>query len=401
MATYEKGLREASERAAQDIPPSAAAQAWEEDEQTRSQTLERLQERARTTGLLRKGPVPPPVVHENIVLPVFEPPPPATPPPPLPTPPPQASPRSALPEPSSPLHTYGSDFSDRVERTRASATSMLAAEQDARRERPAPVSPAPRKRGGLKIFIGAALVLVGIVGVYVAYTRYIATTGPINIAPTVSAPIFVDEREVVSGTGSALMIAFSQAVGRPLPSGHMRLVYDPNATTSASSVFNRLSLPAPGFLLRNIDAAGSMAGVVNLSGNQSPFFILAVTSYGDTFAGMLSWETSMLRDVSVLYPPYPLTLATTSSALAATNSTSSPQAKNILAPALVRAVTPPPRDQGFIDQVIANHDARIYRDGIGRSVIVYGYWNQTTLVIARDEAAFTAILGRLATSRSR
>src|SRR3989344_3193077 len=126
MATYEKGLREASERAAQDIPPSAAAQAWEEDEQTRSQTLERLQERARTTGLLRKGPVPPPVVHENIVLPVFEPPPPATPPPPLPTPPPQASPRSALPEPSSPLHTYGSDFSDRVERTRASATSMLA-----------------------------------------------------------------------------------------------------------------------------------------------------------------------------------------------------------------------------------------------------------------------------------
>ena len=54
----------------------------------------------------------------------------------------------------------------------------------------------------------------------------------------------------------------------------------------------------------------------------------------------------------------------------------------------------------FHDEVVSNHDVRIYRDAAGKSILLYGYWNQFTLVIARDPAAFTEILGRLATSRS-
>jgi hypothetical protein len=53
----------------------------------------------------------------------------------------------------------------------------------------------------------------------------------------------------------------------------------------------------------------------------------------------------------------------------------------------------------FVDEVIANHDARVYSDA-GGEVIVYGYWNQNTLVLARDTAAFTEIMSRLATSKS-
>ena len=71
-------------------------------------------------------------------------------------------------------------------------------------------------------------------------------------------------------------------------------------------------------------------------------------------------------------------------------STSSPQ-----------ATVPPARTFSifFFDEVVANHDVRIYRDAEGRSILLYGYWNQTTLVIARDPSAFAEILGRLATSR--
>ena len=277
-----------------------------------------------------------------------------------------------------------------------SVASILAAEADA--ERPM-LAPSPARTSVVsrwKPILAGALVIVGMAGLYFAYAKYLARTSPVAIAPAAPAPIFIDERETVSGTGSSLMLAFSQAVGRPLPDGQMRLVYDPNATTSDASIFNELKLPVQDILLRNIDAASSMAGVADIVGVQSPFFILSVTSYGDTFASMLTWEPAMLRNLSPLFPAYPpVAVANTATTTTAAASTTLPT------PALVNVATPPPRAQGFIDEVVANHDTRIYRDGAGRSVLMYGYWNQRTLVIARDEAAFMAILGRLAAFRTR
>ena len=129
-----------------------------------------------------------------------------------------------------------------------------------------------------------------------------------------------------------------------------------------------------------------MAGIVNLApssvvgtgGKQSPFFILSVASYGDTFAGMLSWEPTMPRDLGALFHSYLTNVSTSTSA------TSTPK---VSAPILFR------------DEVISNHDVRIYRDAEGRSILLYGYWNQTTLIIARDPEAFIEIAGRISTSR--
>jgi hypothetical protein len=124
-----------------------------------------------------------------------------------------------------------------------------------------------------------------------------------------------------------------------------------------------------------------MAGVVSADGNQSPFFILSVASFGDTFAGMLSWEPRMPRDLSKLFLPYPVSVTATTTSKDAVK-------------------TPLVSSAAFFDATIANHDVRVYRDSEGRDVLLYGYWNQTTLVIARDAAAFTEIVGRLATSRT-
>jgi hypothetical protein len=231
------------------------------------------------------------------------------------------------------------------------------------------------------------LVLVGAGALFAAYARYYANTSPIRLAFAPTTPIFVDEREEVAGQGTQLLQALEQAVGRPLADGSVRLLYQ--ATSSDTSVFNSLRLSAPDILLRNIVAAGSMAGVVSVNGTQTPFFILSVTSYGDTFSGMLAWEPSMVRTLAKLYP------ARSMASVPATASSTS-----ISAPALSSAISPPPARESFVDEVIANHDTRIYRDSAGRSILVYGYWNQTTLVIARDEPAWKAILARLASARS-
>lgn len=295
-----------------------------------------------------------------------------------------AQPRPAAEQsitPPSPLKTYASDFSERMKETQASTATVLAAEQDStpRNTEVAEEPPKFSRSNMLYSIAGGILIIAGGIGAYIAYTRFVASSEPIILAPSATAPIFVDDRQQISGTGTVLLQAIEQSVTRPLSAGSVRLLYLENATTT--SVFSALQLPAPGALLRNSNAARSMAGVVNVGGVQSPFFILSVTSYSDTFAAMLQWEPHMVRDLAKFFPAYPpleKTSATTTLPLASTP-----------APVLT-----------FVDAVIANHDVRVYRDALGREVLLYGYWNQTTLVIARTTEAFTEILRRLATSRA-
>ena len=287
---------------------------------------------------------------------------------------------------SSPIKTYSGDFVERIKETQASTATILAAEQDAE---PRPVTAVteteePKKiqlNSILYVIAGVILLIIGITGSYIAYTRYLTAVTPITVAPSVQAPIFVDEREVISGTDTALLRAIEQSSTRMLTVGTVRLLYFDPATGSTSSpqattvksVFSELRIPAPSVLSRNINKDNSMAGIVNpapssvagTGGKQSPFFILSVASYGDTFAGMLSWEPMMPRDLGALFPAY--------------SATSTP-------------VT-------FRDEIVSNHDVRIYRDAGGRSILLYGYWNQTTLVITRDTEAFKEIVERLSTSR--
>ncbi len=294
-----------------------------------------------------------------------------------------------------PLETYEGDFLDRVKETKASTLSVLAAEQDLA-PRTAQVLTPPKQFSRKNLFYGIAggvLLVAGGIGVYIAYTQYQSASAPVVPAPTISAPIFVDEREQVSGTGTALVQAITKSTARMIAKGSVRLLYPKDASTG---VFSSLQLSAPGALLRNINNTESMAGVVNVSGVQSAFFILSVGAYSETFAGMLSWEQLMPRDLAALFPPYPAPAPAPVATTTASTATSSSKA-------VVATSTPViafPAPAAFHDEVVANHDVRAYLDTAGREVLLYGYWNQTTLVIARNSAAFTEILGRLATSRA-
>ncbi len=302
---------------------------------------------------------------------------------PLPRPEPVAPPPPAKPNPA---ETYASDFSDRMKEANASTLTVLAAEEDSA-PRAAQKTEQKSAHTGLYVSVSVALLVAGAAGVYLAYARYHANTAPVAIAPAVVAPIFVDEREQVSGTGSVLANAIEQSVTRPVQ-GVVRLLYLTNATTTDNNVFLALNVPAPDILLRNVDAMGGMAGVINVNGAQSPFFILSVASYSDTFAGMLSWESTMPGSLAALFPPYANTTATTT----ATTTQATKQK--------TAATGAPGPQQGFQDEIVSNHDVRVYRDASGRSILLYGYWNQSTLIIARNSAAFSEIVQRLATSRA-
>ncbi len=286
----------------------------------------------------------------------------------LPPPPP--------PKPS-PLETYSGDFYDRMKKSNASTTTVIAAEEDARRGAPVISPKESQSRGNIFYVIGGiALLIIGAVGAYYAYTQYLVKSAPVIITLVVSSPIFVDQSEEISGTDAVLAQTILESLVRPLANGTVRFLYRPLITSADESIFIALQLPAPDMLLRNIITAGSMTGIIQTD-NASPFFIISVTSYTDTFAAMLAWEPRMPRDLGTLFIPAPSLATSTLKSLA----------------------TSTPVVFIFHDEVIANHDARVYRDSSGAEQIVYGYWNQHTLVIARDSQAFAEIISRLATSR--
>jgi len=286
-------------------------------------------------------------------------------------------PKPPPPPEVAPLKTYEGDFSDRVKEKKASTATILAAEQDMAPQDARALAPASRRGNWLYIIAGAVLLIAGVAGAYIAYQYYAVSRETVVSAPGAAAPIFVDERQEISGSGDALLKAVAQSSLRPLPANSVRLLF--TAGTTTESVFSQLPLSAPYILVRNTVADGSMVGVINTGGAQSPFFILSVSSYSSTFSGMLAWETTMQRDLGILFQAYP------------------PQAVSTSTPATTRASGLP---YGFDDEVMSNHDVRVYRDTANRVVLLYGYWNQSTLVIARSEAAFSEISKRLANSRA-
>ncbi|MDB5244480.1 MAG: protein of unknown function with transrane region [Parcubacteria group bacterium] len=301
-----------------------------------------------------------------------------------------------------PLKTYAGDFSDRIKSTNASTATMLAAEQDARTDAP---QAAPPKTTSTILYIvgGVVLLFFAIGGGALAYFHYQKLQAPVVIAPVAGAPIVVEERAEVRGEGAVLLQGIEQSITDQLAAGSVRLLYTMSTTTK--SIFGSLTVGAPDILVRNVLKEGSMVGVIHLGSTQSPFFILSVLSYPETFAGMLSWEKSITRDLTALFPAYAVPVVAAAPIATSTATTSkSLTPKKVVPSKATSTISPMPAVPvyipGFRDEVVSNHDVRIYRDSAGRSVLVYGYWNQNTLLIARDLIIYAELLNRLGTVHS-
>ncbi len=320
--------------------------------------------------------------------------------------PPPIEPAEPLPPPT-PLQTYASDFTDKIKETHSTTATILAAQQDSATGNPELEPKEKSSHTLLYSILGTVLLIGGGVGAYFAFASYTVENQPVVVAPVIKAPIFVDDREKISGTGLGLFQAIGISVNKTITTGTVRLLYIETSTTSPDSVFSALRMSAPDVLLRNIHPEGSMAGVANINGTQSPFFILSVDSYSETFAGMLQWEPKILNDMKDLFPPYPTPVPTATIIATTTVATTTPTTKPkkgsktaTTTPVIVATPVPTIVQPTFTDEVIANHDVRIFRDIYGNVVMMYGYWNQSTLVIARDRGAFGEIMQRLANSKA-
>lgn len=298
----------------------------------------------------------------------------------------------------SPIHTYKSDFADHTKTTGASRISVLARQQDA--GTPAPRTLSTRKNNRYVFLGGAALIVLGIGSVWLAYSL-VSQTPVLPSGFTVPSLITPNDRAELSGTGTALRQALVELAERTTGEGDVVVAYmtyastTPEGTTvtlpvSGGDVIKALALPAPDIILRNVSSE-STVGVVRAGGESRPFFILKVDSYERTFAGMLTWEATMLRDLAFMYPTQapavplqPSTSTSTSATSTAPTATSTP---SVFIPR-------------FVDEIVENHDTRIVYGADGNVVLLYGYKDKETLIIAGSKEAFSELITRLASSRA-
>jgi hypothetical protein len=302
------------------------------------------------------------------------------------------------------LHTYTSDFQDRIDTRQASSFAVLAAQQDAPRQQQAPIQSSPSSKRDTRTIVLAVsaglLILFGGVGLFAAY-RIATKVTTVAIAPTIPSLIFVDDRVEVSGTGASLMQSIAQAAGSTLAANNVRLTYLTVATTTAlgtthtpvpgGQLIQALNLSAPDILLRNVGAE-SMVGIVHAGDTTAPFFILRVLSYEASFRGMLSWEPQMATNLAIFYPSFPQPVVVAPPVATSTATGSSTPTVQVAS----NNVSSAPQ---FRDEVVANHDVRALKDTSGNTILLYGYRDQQNLIIARNEDAFIEILNRLSSTK--
>jgi hypothetical protein len=369
------------------VPQQAATVPGEQDRKEREAVLARL--KARVDTYQAEHPAPPPV---------------------FPAPKPEyapAVPQAAstelgaklAPEPER-LRTYSEDFATRIDTSKASAFSVYAAQADSGTA-PSQNVVIRQKQGfgsGFLVVVGGAtLVIGGSLILYFAY-NYLKTTQPVPVVVTTPPALVSGEDSIsLSGADGELMSKLVDAVQKAeLPVGSVRIVYlQVTATTSETggALINALRLPAPDILLRNLGES-STVGIVHAGNSTDAFFVLAAASYERTFAGMLAWEATIGHDLALLYPPYPDVIQPVATTTAATST----PAKGKTAPP--PALPPPPVPPHFVDEAVDSHDVRALKDGQNRTILLYGYRDQNTLVIARDETAFSVLLARLSATQA-
>ncbi len=312
---------------------------------------------------------------------------------------------AAVPAPS-PLHTFSSDFSQRIDAKSASAFSVLAAQADAAPPAPQVVRPRRGPSTGLMVtFASIILIVLGASGLYAAY-RYVSTPRTVPITTTAPSLIFADDEQALSGEGNDLVNAIASSADAGLGQGQVRVLYLSESSTTpegkkvtiplgGGQLIGALQLSAPDILLRNI-APESTVGIVHAGKETRAFFIIRVESYERTFSGMLQWEPTMQASLAKLYPLYVATFTPEPKVITTTKFVNGKVVVSTTTEAAPTATVNPPQ---FVDEVASNHDVRALKDDQGRTILLYGYVDKTTLVIARDEAAFAELVRRLSATK--
>ena len=277
------------------------------------------------------------------------------------------------------LRTYQGDIEETIEKKKESITSIVTAEQK-KADLPTQVEKKPviipRERSssifltfGVLPLAGIILFILGITtlgGIY--YYSYLHNA-PIPVAVNTTIIPYTDTIDIdinasASSIGEQIAESFSnqikvfnQQVGSVL-----YLHFTENKSDlGENDFFQSIAPDAPPALGRSFNT-DYMAGIYSFDQNE-PFILMTSDDYGETYAGMLTWESLMKNDLQTLFPDL----------------------KN----SSFGSSTP-----AFTDETYGNKDVRVLRNDDGDIVLLYGFLDKKTLIITANEKIFTGVLNK-------
>jgi len=294
-----------------------------------------------------------------------------------------------------PLETFQHDIESVVQHDNVSVLTIATAEAE-RRSDAGEVEPEVKKEKTRSMVLTIAMIMGGFIFLVaasgaLAYLVTRTSSVPITTTATPQTPfISVDAVKEITitpdesrDTVMANLDAARQATSLSLGLMSQLLVSESSTTPTgtvtepllAQDFFTFIAPNIPATLARSFESY--LLGVHVYNGNQA-FAIMHVYSYEDAYAGMLSWEPYLQKDLSPLF-----------------NYTPSPRIPEEGIATTSTSTTDQFIQTGFVDKIVENHDARVLENENGDIYLLWTFLDRNTLVITTNDATLREIISRL------
>jgi hypothetical protein len=267
------------------------------------------------------------------------------------------------------IKTYRSDVAEAIKSQQQSVAKIAIAEDKQRRERKRDTETVPKKKFWLP-FLTIVLIILGAVAI--PTIQYILNQKKQEVLVSTEKTIVPFDRQEIftlnNATRDDLIGAINKFQTKPSIDSTIEYIkileniQDVNKKTVTqkigSNVFAGLIGPNMSSALARSFDSDYMYGTED-SDNPKLFILFKTSSYQQTFANMLRWETKMISDLTPIL--------------------------NISTDAV---------DKSFVDQIVINKDIRAITASDGTIIFLYGFLDNQTLVITTSPQTFKDINSR-------
>jgi hypothetical protein len=275
------------------------------------------------------------------------------------------------------IHTYSSDMADAVREQEATVIKIALAEKE-RKDKEKYVEE-NKSNFSFNIFyvIGGIVLIVSSVWATFYFIQKGREASAIAVKKTtVDTVIKTDEQAMIDVTDIANKQDFLTAIKteklKDIKIGNTKSIVlytniDGNTKLITTSDFiSRLEINLPGGLARSLQDS-FMLGVYDNGNDKNLFLILSTNDYNSSFAGMLSWEPTILSSVFSLF------------------------SVNVSSGASSIFETP------WQDKIISNKDSRVLIVDNNPELLSYMFLDKNKLILTENEKVIKEILQRLVT----